>query len=434
MNYTYRDVALLIEASRIVDKIVSMENDAKEKYELAIKELNAYDDAVKKKSQLNSILNPSKETLDSWAQKTGQQIGKKKQTAPVNYATLRLKYLKDYAFTNGIDTPSNKVQDIENEIKKRVYCAGVSLFDCDSKIEEIESYARKSRKSFEQNVQDAKEKYNKYNPDVTDLDFALADIEREEKDVTPKYEFDEIRYPIDNFYGGKWWNWPNDVKDSGIQFGSSESGESEKSVGPGENWLAYMFGASVMGKGASYDLSTQDGRRWEVKMIDSSKKIVTGKHGRKAAARIRESLVDPFTNDMFKELKQSINDESFAAMLDSKMVRNLRIIVNYADTLVEVQEFKLNHLVTYRKVLYACKELSKVSALNGYFNHVAFANPDDYIEEMCMISPRKVFPGIDGMFIVTKDAFFRIDNEDFDNMIHYDSISFGTVKFTVDFP
>lgn len=72
----------------------------------------------------------------------------------------------------------------------------------------------------------------------------------------------------------KWYQWPDEVKSSNEPY-SGEAG-----VGPGEHWLALVFGGKVQGGSVSYDVVTIDSRKWEVKeLIDQSTTIRPGTHG-----------------------------------------------------------------------------------------------------------------------------------------------------------
>jgi len=143
----------------------------------------------------------------------------------------------------------------------------------------------KTSAKFEDAVEKAREKYGKYNPAAVGYKRTSKKAEKEK----PADETPEFKNPFKGFKwsGGpvidrkpvamQWVPWPEDVeKFSSAKFGKQKEGERGEAVGtgPGEKWLASLFGGSVVGGGSSYDIIMPGGTKCEVKELDSASSLV----------------------------------------------------------------------------------------------------------------------------------------------------------------
>lgn len=156
--------------------------------------------------------------------------------------------------------------------------------------------ASAKRETLEARLEKARRKYAEYDPSAVDFQYD----EEPKAEKRPKAEPRPIHYDIASVPKLSWVPWPKNMqKLSKKGYGSAatgKTGEETTGTGPGEEWLAYLFGGTVAGGSKSYDLIMQnDSETWEVKGFASNKgQVRPGTGGRKAISKARDWLVRVF--------------------------------------------------------------------------------------------------------------------------------------------
>lgn len=135
-----------------------------------------------------------------------------------------------------------------------------------------------------------------------------------------------------------WKYWPKDIKKrSGKGLGSRVSGgltgKEKTGAGPGEEWLAWMFGATVSGGSTSYDLITQDPSTWEAKFIETPKGLISiMAEGQAGIVKVKEHLSNVV--DQIKSFFKVVDKlgPSFFKGLDPETVRKIRSVRKFMTT------------------------------------------------------------------------------------------------------
>lgn len=159
---------------------------------------------------------------------------------------------------------------------------------------------KKRRETLAGNLESAKEIYGKYEPSVIGYE-KTGKKKKETEEKSP-----EFRKPAPGFawngqptYKGKsvsmqWVSWPANIKKlSGAGFGKQKEGERGEAMGtgPGEKWLATIFGGAVAGGSVSYDVIMPDGTKCESKELDSPSSLVRpGTEGLAAIEKARDRM------------------------------------------------------------------------------------------------------------------------------------------------
>lgn len=160
------------------------------------------------------------------------------------------------------------------------------------------SRSAQSRKKFEQAVQKAKARLGYLDPTHASED---EDFGSEPDDDTSKEELPSKPtglYDIEKITKNVWHPWPfshqSMFQKTGHMYGAAgtgKTGQEASGVGPGEEWLAYLFGANVSGGSKSYDLFMPDRSTWEVKGLKKeTDSIRPGVGGRRAVEKANEKL------------------------------------------------------------------------------------------------------------------------------------------------
>jgi hypothetical protein len=157
--------------------------------------------------------------------------------------------------------------------------------------------AQKAEKTLEADKDKAEGELSAFDPEVRDYvrnkkggARGLANKQLPEKGKKKHLDINKVK-------GMTWLPWPEAVKKSGISYGSKAAGiegeGADAGVGPGEEWLAYVFGGQMQGGGVSYDVVTPDGSTWEVKqLLTRTETIRPGTEGLKAFEEARTRLVN----------------------------------------------------------------------------------------------------------------------------------------------
>ena len=158
----------------------------------------------------------------------------------------------------------------------------------------------KKRDTLVNTLNNAKEAYGKYDPSVVGYMKTGKKTAVEAEEI----KFDNKPMPKYKWEGGpqfnvknvsmQWVAWPAAAaKFSGTGFGKQKEGERGEAMGtgPGEKWLAAIFGGKVAGGSVSYDVIMPDGTKCECKELASPSSLVRpGTEGLAAIEKARERL------------------------------------------------------------------------------------------------------------------------------------------------
>lgn len=278
--------------------------------------------------------------------------------------------------------------------------------------------------------------------------------------------------------------WKKIVAKHGPIFGKKSGGDDDKTgTGPGEAHLADIFGAEVQGGGTSFDLVTKDGRKWEVKGLDSPSALIRpGTEGLRAYAKTKRHL-----DNVMRQMKAFVSATKKVALdkqLDDQEQNALSVVVDFIDhdyeeivgkgeitgprrkalraalkaikvlreqwqqqgvdtdfdTTVGLggQEIAVDK-PTYVDVAKKVKKATDVDVLQGVqgkelalasLKDTAFEDPSKFLNEWYeSVDVNIVFEQVDGVFIVTPTGFYLVPKAFFKRAFKFDKVSQGKPKF-----
>ena len=346
--------------------------------------------------------------------------------------------------------------------------------------------ASKQKDSLLKDLDKAEAHYASYNPQI-------RGYRRERKQYIKKALNRKLpskkhsQMNINTIPGLKWIDWPKDIKNCGFSYGSKASvndHETASGVGPGEEWLGWVFGAEVQGGTVSYDLITQDGLSWEVKqLLKPSDLIRPGTEGLKAFDDARVRL-----NKIMIQIKEFViiaKKIKLGSMLSDEDHKRLDYLSDFTsdqfEMIVTKGEISKERLIDLRAALYAinkiklnvgenknnklktsvslnrktyvvdkptfidvAKKIEKSTNNSSVLNDIeevdiamttlrdkAFDDPKKFFNEWFeSIKISHVFSQIDGgVFIVNPKSFMMIPIDSAQAVIKFDSVSQGKPKF-----
>lgn len=358
----------------------------------------------------------------------------------------------------------------------------------------------KKRKTFEDELAKAEEEYAEYNPELRGYVTkkkggakSTADAVLPDKKTKTHVSIDEVKPLI-------WYVWPEKVvKKSGLSYGSKSAKlapedtgpDAAAGTGPGEEWLAHIFGGKVQGGGVSFDVVTPDGRAWEVKqLLSPSETIRPGTEGLKAYTGPRKRLESimrqlknfvtvakkPMFDTVFdEEDKKKINFVSVFVEDDYEMIvdkgefsddRRIRL----RSALKTVSEFKKRHsssrdgdtvsvdtrvslndkevkvdkptfIDVAKRVERATgnkevlKDFQVIELLTSTLKDAAFDSPTEFFNEWYnAIDLTKVFAQVDGIFIVNPRGYMMIPRSMLKNALKFNKVTQGRPRFALKVP
>lgn len=348
-------------------------------------------------------------------------------------------------------------------------------------------------------LEKAKAEYEKFRPDISG--YAVVSRKGGAKSLAAMQKPEPgkaVIVPIENVKPLTWYEWPKQVNSSGFKYGSrsakvddATAGEDTGAgTGPGEEWLAYIFGGQVQGGGVSYDVVTPDSRAWEVKQIlSSSETIRPGTEGLKAYAKPAQRM-----NSILKQIK-NFGIVGSKPMYDDVLTSNDRNILNFAKAFVEdeyemivskgefsnerkirlmgvlkaLKQFKENHSkrdetapepdtrvalndkeakVDKPTFVDIAKKVEKATGDNDIISDFesidillstlkdsAFDNPTEFLNEWYVsVDIRQVFSQVDGVFIVNPRGYLMVPKSMFKKAFRFDKVTQGKPRFSINFP
>lgn len=383
-----------------------------------------------------------------------------------------------------------------NEAKKTAYiaaskAAGVSpdgeaarkrfkstpAFNYDPKL------AQKKEKTLLDDLKKAAEKYAEFNPEISDYVRKKSGGSRSLSSKELPERGKKVYVKIRDVKPVTWYSWPKAVQKSGKKFGDikSKGGDEESGVGPGEEWLAYIFGGQVQGGSVSYDVVTPDGRAWEVKALKSaSETLRPGTEGSRAIQEPRARLenimkqlktftkiidkldmtptkddvaqlkyLKSFVDDEFEMIvsKGEISQDRFVALraalrvtkefkekyagrakpIDTRIALNKKEVTVDKPTFIDVAQ-RVEKATGDPSILSGVEEFEiALSALRDE----AFQNPAIFFDEWFeSINVNEVFSQVDGVFIVNMRGYSMVPRSLMSKAFKFDKVTQGKPRFS----
>jgi hypothetical protein len=347
--------------------------------------------------------------------------------------------------------------------------------------------AQKKRSTLEADVEKLRSELTQYDPSVGDFSYKRKSGQRTTDDKQmPDENSDEI-IEFSSVEQLVWYDWPIEVKKSGLSYGSKSAGsdsDASSGVGPGEEWLAYIFGGKVQGGSVSYDVVTKDGKAWEVKqLLTRSETIRPGTEGLKEYSNARAQLEKILTQlNEFSKTALSSKYAKFLSQTDKKRIeyisefidveyemiinkgefpverqRTLRAVMKVASllkkqfmgnetlskkkiTLDSGREISLEHEKYYQviknvenivgKTVIQSTEL--LSVLSSILSDAAFNNPTLFLDTwVSLIKPGNVFAQTDGVFVVNPRGYLLVPKNMINDAFKFVNVSQGVPKFSL---
>lgn len=357
--------------------------------------------------------------------------------------------------------------------------------------------AQKKRATLEDDVRKAEEEYASFNPEI-------KQYQRTKKSGGAKTTAAKEMPPpgkrrlmdISTLVPLEWHVWPTDIaKKSGKPYGATSKDDASDraaiGTGPGEDWLAYIFGGQVQGGGVSFDVVTPDGRAWEVKALEGPTDTVRpGTEGLKAFERPRKRLervmnqMKAFASAALKaDLKNSLTDvdikiinyvsafveDEFEMMVSKGEIAKDRLIA-FRSALRALNKFKQYHGQTKgennpkvdtrvklndkekvvdkttfidiaRKVEKSTgdkdvlQDFEKFDILLATLKDPAFDDPKGFFDEWFeSVDINKVFEQVDGCFIVNRKGFTMVPKSMFKRVFKFNKVTQGKPRFMFNAP
>jgi hypothetical protein len=345
------------------------------------------------------------------------------------------------------------------------------------------------RSSLEDKLEKAQEEYGTYAPSAVGFKRVATGGSRTTADAQKPDPNARVYMSIDQVKPLQWYDWndPRWARTVGkIAYGSSKekSGEEAAGTGPGEERLAVIFGGKVQGGGVSFDVVTPDGRRWEVKALDTASTLIRpGTEGRAAferprvrleriikqlrnfsivAGKLGHELLATSKNDvaLLKYVEGFVSDElpmlskgeipsdrfrSLRAVLKSlaelrnrwnggNQAKQVNTTIGLANQKIDVD--KPTFIDVAKRVQRAKPDIDVLSNFEerelalASLKDDAFEHPDNFFNEWFdSIDVMKVFEQVDGVFIVNQTGFIMVPKPLFKKAFRFKRVSQGVPRF-----
>lgn len=257
----------------------------------------------------------------------------------------------------------------ENALIAKAKQLGVSTNTAKKRYPELAfKYSAKSRESLVKDVENAREKYGQFEPAAVGYrkskkedSIKAVDDSQPTKTKSALLDWDPVTF------SGQWTKWPKNIaKYSKVGFGKQIKGEETRGeamgTGPGERWLAVIFGGKIMGGSVSYDVEIPDGTKCEVKELEQASSLIRpGTEGTAAveAARVKLSTVMLQISD-FLESFNAQKSVLIASMSDQdkQIIKYVKAFVdeNY-ENIVSKGEISRGRIAELRSAMKAIKVL-----------------------------------------------------------------------------
>ena len=241
----------------------------------------------------------------------------------------------------------------------------------DPKYDYDVTLAAKKRKTLEDELGKMAAKYSQFNPEFTDYEYTViaargdAQLSSVGKGKKGPLKWNSGQYAM------HWTPWPKSAaKLSGVGFGKqkktgdeTERGEA-MGTGPGEKWLAFIFGGKITGGSVSYDVVMPDGSKCEVKELGGPSSLVRpGTEGLAAYEDARVRLIDVLNQVRdFVGAVDSTGTElsNIVTPIESKIINFTRMfIAEEYEAMVPRGEIPRERMIKFRKLLKALKALKE---------------------------------------------------------------------------
>jgi hypothetical protein len=366
---------------------------------------------------------------------------------------------------------------------RRLRSAYPDLYDYDPKV------VQKSGDILRGMVARARARYGLHNPLMLDaeeeIDKEKPGVDRESKegkDPPPgKHAYVDVAdLQANEPYSWDDPRWADAIKSVPLGFGAKEGSH------PGEERLAVILGAQQQGDTVSFDLKTTDGQRWEVKGLRSAKDQVRPgglgmqayKHAEKqlfvVIRRMRNfvrevkaigvskllsddeqrnlfRVIDHFVSTEFNNLTRGeISEERFWVLRRALKAANLLKRrweedpgaqdvkatgnVNLAGKDVELSRnhyidvvHRVNHHSPHSNIINTIDDRERVLY---FLDNIAFDDPDDWLDRWDeSINLEHIFADVSGIFIVTPQGFIMIPRQLLDQHFKLKRVSKGVPHY-----
>jgi hypothetical protein len=347
--------------------------------------------------------------------------------------------------------------------------------------------AQTKRPTLEKQLAKAETEYAEYNPELRGYVRARSGGAKTAADKVMPPNGKAVRLSIDSVKPLRWYAWP--------PIGSSKliyHDANDKNVGPGEQWLAWLFGGQVQGGGVPFDVVTPDGRIWEVKELKkSSDTIRPGTEGRKAFKRAKKRLegivqqlrnfsilarrsgflqpgeldetdkrivdyVNVFVEDDYEMIvgKGEISRDRFIALRgvlkalqqfrqkhgnqtsmedqpDTRVALNDKEVKVDKPTFIDVAK-KVEKSTGTKNIL---ADFEKIDLLLSTLKDPAFENPAEFFNEWFLsVDVNEVFSETDGVIVVNPRGFMMIPKSMLKKALRFDKVTQMQPRFALTLP
>lgn len=380
----------------------------------------------------------------------------------------------------------------ENSLIAKAKQLGVSINTAKKRYPELAfKYSSKTRDSLVKDIESAREKYGQFEPAAVGYkkskkgdSIKPVDDSQPTKTKAALLAWDPAKF------SGSWTPWPKNIANySKVGFGKQVKGEETRGeamgTGPGERWLAVIFGGKVMGGSVSYDVEMPDGTKCEAKELESASSLIRpGTEGTAAVdeARVKLNTIMLQMSDflqsfdaqkstliasMTAEQKQIIKyiktflDENYENIVSkgeisrgriielSSAMRALKVLIDAHKTSADVKpEITLNKkTVTVRRPVFIDiakkveKEAPEADILSDFetwdivinsLKDEAFTDFKKFINGWFLLTKAsEVFRKVDGVFIVNlQKGFYWVPKNKLNTLFKFEKISQGKPKFS----
>lgn len=346
--------------------------------------------------------------------------------------------------------------------------------DLDPTVQFNKQLLLKKRQTLERDLASARDRLAQIRPD----EFEFRRASRQERSYPISREFSTPIKFIDDVEPLEWHPWPQEVTDSSVPYGSRSSGDdSGVGVGPGEQWVALMFGGAVQGGRVNYDVLLADGTTWEVKQVlDKSDLVRPMVEGRNAIDLARRRLNDVINqiNDFVskvKEVKADAFDRRIVDFLQNFLDDNYDLIVKKGEisrerfidlrgALLILRKIKRDAIermnaarardidvgtgsssvdaVMYARILRRLHDVGHAKEIELNVDELivstleasAFDDPNEFITSWFeSVEPSESFPSIDGLIAVNPNGFCIVPSVVLNDALKFVIVSQGVPRF-----
>ncbi len=348
----------------------------------------------------------------------------------------------------------------------------------------------KKRETLESALDKAEARYASYNPEVrgyrrTKKGGAKGLASKQMPKPTRRSVLDITKISFMS-----WHKWPAQIKRTKLSYGTKTAGDDVEQAslgtGPGEEWIAYIFGGQVQGTGVPFDIVMPDGSAWEIKQVLSGKDLIRpATEGIQAFKKAKDhldnivkqirnftivaekiGLADRLSPDDAKRLdfvKSFIDDE--AEMIIGKGEVSKERFIDLRSVLITLNKIKTTNMPassegaaemviglndkkvnvdkpTFIDIAKRVEKATKREDILDQFEEVeialatlkdaAFDDPKAFFNEWFQsIKMSSVFSQVDGVIIVNPQGFMIVPKDQLQTTLKFEKVSQHRPRFAV---